>query len=173
MLGNFNYIDAHHGWAIETGSELARYDILSGSFTDQEIPNYSGEQKNTVNLINKAFKEQRINIIIPDIKPRNTEVQLCINTLLESNIDDKIKVAFIIGMSAFYIHVAAQKQCFSLRDSSNLACSNKECLNKAQNNIAYLTQRFPELRIDDRKLYQVMLNSLGKTTIIREFLKTA
>lgn len=69
ILGRLEYREAEHGWALDIGAQLSRFELLSSNLPEADVSGIESARRTLVEDVNRTLNRQNIKYIVPDIIP--------------------------------------------------------------------------------------------------------
>jgi hypothetical protein len=170
ILGRLQYQEAEHGWALDLGTQLCRFELISGSLTDAEVPGLAATRLEVVQDVNRTLSRQNIRYSVPAIIPDGNQIKEIVEDLL-AVMQYRCRMAhiacFFIGMANYYLSIAlATKGSAELR---GLALNRFKALDIYCGDLGIngpaLFERVSRTPCDGQSIRQV-LRGLGKPMVI-------
>lgn len=67
ISGTLQFDNGVHGWALDIGAQLSRYDFLQNHFDDTQIPGITSQRRDLVNFMNDTLRRHNIPFVVPNI----------------------------------------------------------------------------------------------------------
>jgi len=151
VLGNLEYREEEHGWALDLGQQSARYDLLSGSLQDDQVPGITESRRDMVQHMNDILITNRVRYRIPDIIPGADHRQVGDDLLefMRRDATPTFLAFYLIGTAVFYL---------SMKDAAD-SKYDSEMIDLALNRLQNINVRCPGVQIQPRGLLNVLLTS--------------
>ncbi|KAF5256136.1 hypothetical protein FOXYS1_13406 [Fusarium oxysporum] len=109
ILGLLKFRDPEHGWALDIGAQLPRFDLLSGPLTDESVPGISNARRELVEEMNRILSRRNFRYTVPAITPGKNQVQEIMEEILDEmayrHTPSHI-ACFLIGSANYYLGMA-------------------------------------------------------------------
>lgn len=161
-LGGLRYHEPAHGWTLDLGLMLSRFELLSGELTDDDVPGIGQERKKLVKTLNQLLQRRQMTTRVPDVIPGGDQIQDIIDGLLDelgSQATETHTACLLIGMANYFLGFAR-----------SVSSKRRELEVLAKNRIRNIKFRCPTLDISLEILLACMEETESDGLSIRELL---
>ncbi|KAK6437174.1 hypothetical protein LTR95_006627 [Oleoguttula sp. CCFEE 5521] len=168
ILGNLVFSEETHGWALDAGQQLMRYDLVSGPLMDDRVPGISDARHELVFDINRWLERGQLSTRVPEIVPGERQIRDINNGLLSEMRQKGMQThlaCLLIGSSNFALGMAD-----SPRAQEVATEHGGELLSLATNRLSYLDIGCPNVGIRWQSLLREMQRTPCNGQSIRQLL---
>jgi hypothetical protein len=161
-LGELRYYEPEHGWALDLGSMLSRFELLSGELTDNDVPGIGRERGKLVINLNRLLERHRFTTRVLDIIPGSDQIHAIVDDLLDefgSRATESHTACLLIGMANYFLGIAR-----------SVSSKRGELEDLAKNRIRNIRFRCSTLDISPEILFAYMGETESDGLSIRELL---
>ncbi|KAL6913692.1 hypothetical protein FSST1_011452 [Fusarium sambucinum] len=165
VLGQLRFRDPEHGWALDIGAQLPRFDLLSGPLTDESVPGISTARRELVDEVNRILRRRNFRYTVPDIIPGQNQVREIMDEILDemSYRHTASHIAcFLIGSANYYLGMAQSTRPDVVTEFTSLA----------RNRMQFLDLKCGMLEIKSMALFDQMARTANNGISIRQLLST-
>ncbi len=169
ILGNLEYKDDQHGWALELGQLSARYELITGSLTDRQVPGLNQARRDVVRGMNNILTDNRVRYTVPECVPgvAADHRRIC-GDLIEYMRRDStptLLAFYLIGTAVYFLQINVTSGSKNDGEMSGMA------LNRLEN----VAIRCPGIQIDPQGLLECFrthdISPTGVRLLLRDLQK--
>lgn len=152
VLGNLEFSEDQHGWALDLGRQSENYKLLSGSPSDEEVC------RNLVKQMNRILSSNRIRYTIPELRPgiAADHGEICGNLLevMRRDTTPNLLAYYLIGGASFFV---------IMKDATPE--HKEEFVRLALNRLHNIAIRCPGIQIDPERLLECFLTAKDMSSV--------
>ncbi|KAG8358018.1 hypothetical protein FVEN_g3950 [Fusarium venenatum] len=165
VLGQLRFRDPEHGWALDIGAQLPRFDLLSGTLTDESVPGISTARRELVDEVNRILRRRNFRYTVPDVIPGQNQIREITDEILDEmsyRHTASHMACFLIGSANYYLGMAQSTRPDVVAEFTSLA----------RNRMQFLDLKCGMLGIKSMALLDQMARTANNGISIRQLLST-